>query len=81
MFVPGQLGQVVGRRVVAVRAVVERGVGVADDGADAVARPATTTTYEPGTGAPVTEFTACAPWVWPETRFSAPGVDGPNVVS
>ena len=20
------------------------------------------------------------PWVWPETRLSAPGVDGPNVV-
>ena len=25
-------------------------------------------------------FTAATPFVWPETRFSAPGTDGPNVV-
>ena len=29
-----------------------------------------------GTASPSTEN----PWVWPETRFSAPGVEGPNVV-
>src|SRR5258708_39283464 len=33
------------------------------------------------TCAPVSEFTAMASSVEPETRFSAPGVDGPNWVS
>src|ERR1700754_893490 len=31
-------------------------------------------------GSCVTDVTACVPWVWPEMRLIAPGVDGPNVV-
>ena len=34
-----------------------------------------------GTFAPVVGSTAYAAPVWPEIRLSAPGVDGPNVVS
>jgi hypothetical protein len=32
------------------------------------------------TGLPVLQFTAWMPWVWPEIRLSAPGVDGPKTV-
>ncbi len=37
-----------------------------------------TTAYESLTVAPVFGSTACTPWVWPEIRLSAPGVDGPK---
>ena len=38
--------------------------------------------YVPGAGtwAPVFESTSVKPWVWPEIRLSAPGVEGPNVI-
>ena len=64
----------------AVGAVVEGRVRVVDDGADAVGvrrrRPRTSrSVFAPCRGRP-----RSTPWVWPETRLSAPGVDGPNVV-
>ena len=59
-------------------AVVER-VGVAVDGAGPLASGEPTA---PGSGTTCpAAFSGVAPPVWPETRLSAPGVDGPNSVS
>lgn len=78
----GHAGQVAGFGVAVVRAVVVDRVRVVDDGADAV-RIGLTDGAASGcrsrhglSGGGVFG----GPWVWPETRFSAPGVEGPKTV-
>ena len=83
MFLPCIAAERVGAGVVVVRAVVVGRVRVVDDRADALGVRARTTVYGSGLSVcfgfsvPVVGSIEMTPCVWPETRLSAPGVEGP----